>query len=109
MCSLPCKDKLHAFWDGVLGHDERPAKAIAAAALLPIAPSEGAGIIDVDAWVAESVEAAKTHVYMEPVGPDGHGPVTLDDTYRANAKAVAQKRIALAGARLAHLIRAALK
>ena len=46
-------------------------------------------------------------MYVTPVEV-GAGPFTLDSTYKANAKKLAAERIALAGARLANLINAAL-
>lgn len=46
--------------------------------------------------------------YAEPV-KSGASPVELDRAYETNAKRVARERAALAGARLAGLIEAALK
>jgi hypothetical protein len=109
LCAAPCKDDLHAFWDDVLGKDDNPAAAIAAAKLIPPAPSAIARITDVETWVKESFVAAKADAYVAPIGPDGHGPYLLDDNYRSHAKGVAEQRVALAGARLANLIRTALK
>jgi len=47
-------------------------------------------------------------VYVAPVGRGG-GPFILSDAYANAAHAVADARIALAGARLAHLLNAELK
>ena len=61
-----------------------------------------------DVWIAESLQAAKTSVYVDPIGL-GAGPFTVDAGYRKQARAVAMERVALAGARLANLLNAALK
>jgi hypothetical protein len=103
LCAKPCRDELHAFWDNVLGTSKSPEVAIAAAALLPAAPSTEAGIADEKVWVNESFAAARRFAYAPPVGP-GAGPYTLDASYTQAAKAEAAKRVALAGARLANLI-----
>ena len=59
-------------------------------------------------WAAESFSLAKSSVYVAPVGP-GLGPYTMDATYTANTQMIAKQQIALAGARLANLLKAALK
>jgi len=108
LCAAPCKDELHAFWDGALGRSESLSEAREAALALP--PAGGsADVLLVDTWLDESLLEAKSHAYVAPIGADGSGPFILTDDYRTTAEEVAKKRIALAGARLAALIRDALK
>jgi hypothetical protein len=59
-------------------------------------------------WLTESFNDAKEYVYVAPIGL-GAGPFTINDTYRANAKQVVERRIALAGARLAKILNEELK
>jgi hypothetical protein len=63
---------------------------------------------DEQTWIDESFQAAKTSVYIDPIGV-GAGPFTVDAEHRKQARAVAAERVALAGARLANLLNAALK
>jgi hypothetical protein len=108
LCAAPCRDGLHAFWDDVLGRSESPSDATAVASALP-PPGGSANVLLVDTWLDESLSEAKVHVYVPPIGADGTGPFTITDAYRATAEQVAKQRVALAGARLAALIRDALK
>ena len=107
LCKRPCKDELHGFWDDVLGKSEKPADAIAAARRIASADPGLAGILDESTWIQESFHLARTAVYVKPIGI-GPGPFTLDQRYRSAAQAVAEKRVALAGARLAGILKAAL-
>lgn len=101
-------EKLHGFWDDAAGESKSVAAAIdAARALPPPDPALAAKRGESD-WVRESFMLAKTAVYVAPVGP-GPGPFALDDAYKANAKHIAEQRIALAGARLANLLNTELK
>jgi hypothetical protein len=100
---------LHSFWDDVLGSTDNPAIALTAVATLPAADATKANDADVSHWIAESFTLAKSGVYMKPPIGDDEGPFTLSLTYKANAKVLAQKQIALAGARLANLLNEALK
>ena len=99
---------LHAFWDGVPGTSEDPYDAITAANRLPEPDPRLAAIADEKAWMKESLEAAEADAYGAPIG-DGAGPFALTDDYKSRALAVARQRVALAGARLANLLNAALK
>jgi hypothetical protein len=100
---------LHAFWDDALGPADGDAGAAIAAARKLTPPSASlAKVSNVATWIDESVQAAKTHVYRAPIDA-GPGPFTVDATYAHAAEALARKRAALAGARLAHLLTAALK
>lgn len=82
--------------------------AIGAAARLPTADATLAGIADPRAWFEESFAIAKQSVYTSAIG-DGHGPFSLDDAYKAQALDDARVRAALAGARLANMLNAALR
>jgi hypothetical protein len=105
VCSPPCtaKERLHAFWDTVLGVSMDTTTAIETARQLPAADPQLAAISDERVWIQESFEAAQMHVYVSPVGI-GVGPFELTDSYKAAAQQVAGQRIALAGTRLANLL-----
>lgn len=102
-----CATVLHAFWDNLLGTSKTAQEAIqpaiATAKGLPATDAKLAGVSDVREWVTEGVEAAQQTVYQPPLG-DGDGPFTMANDYEKAAKAVAEKRVALAGARLGNLI-----
>jgi hypothetical protein len=105
----PTKE-LHAFWDDAvgLGDTQDFMKAVKVGQNLPKADASLVGDADENHWAAESFELAKSSVYVPPVGP-GLGPYTMDAAYTANTKKIAQQRIALAGARLASLLKTALE
>ena len=101
--------KLHAYWDGILGpNDATPTAVIKTAKKLPAANAALANDLNVDHWVDEGVQNAKTAVYVSPVGL-GSGTFTVTAKYAKAVKALAKKRVALAGARLANLLNAELK
>jgi hypothetical protein len=108
LCAKPCRDELHAFWDGVLGHSDSVLTAIRAANRLPKPDKTLAAKTSEKDWVQESFGDAQQVVYADPIGP-ANGPYTLTPEYKANAKTEASERIALAGARLAHLLNTELK
>jgi hypothetical protein len=98
-------NELHAFWDAAVGASSDLASIVSAANSLP---AVSAGSMDAAAWVEESFAAAKSDIYKVPIGP-GAGPFTLTPAYKAAATTLANKRIALAGARLAKLLNDELK
>lgn len=98
--------KLHAFWDGALGNTTNATVAINAAHALG-APAGDANVTDVDAWLQESLQLAQSSAYAAPIG-GGKGPYRLTDRYRRDTERAARERIALAGARLAKILNAAL-
>jgi hypothetical protein len=101
--------KLHLFWDDLLGPSSANAKTVAASAMnLAAAGATKASDLDVGHWVAEGIQNAKDSVYTGPVGA-GAGPFTLTEDYKNAAKALAKKQVALAGARLANLLNSELK
>jgi hypothetical protein len=108
LCERPCRDELHAFWDNVLGTSKAPMTAIAEANRMAVAADKEVAISDDRVWIEESFEVARQYVYAAPVGA-GAGPFQLDDRYQQAARMVAQQRVALAGARLANLIKANLR
>jgi hypothetical protein len=103
-----CPTELHVFWDDALGTSTKPKSAVSAAKKLPApdpAPVAKTGEAE---WVSESFQDAQQDVYVSPIGA-GLGPFQLTSSYKKAAKKLAQRRVALAGARLGNLINAELK
>src|SRR6266542_988312 len=103
LCAPPCRKELHAFWDDLLGTGSSAASAITVGRSLPAEDSALAVKRDAADWIKESFEDAKQNVYISPIG-EGDGPFTITPSYRAQAKALARERVALAGVRLANLL-----
>jgi hypothetical protein len=99
---------LHSFWDGILGGgpDTAPGPALTLALGLPVAPFAAAADLNVQNWVNDSFNDAKLFVYKNPPIGAGTGPFTIapNSSYRSNARTLARKRMALAGARLANIL-----
>jgi S1/P1 Nuclease len=95
---------LHTFWDGVLGGGDAPWTALNAIVALQDAPKSAANDLNVSDWIKESFDAAEHTAYKSPPIGAGAGPFTLTMAYGTAARNLAQKRIALAGARLAKLL-----
>lgn len=108
LCSAPCKQELHAFWDDLLGTSSKASSAAAAGRNLPVPDAALAAKKDAADWAAESFAAAKQTVYAAPIS-SGDGPFTLTPAYKAAAKKLARQRVALAGVRLANLLNNELK
>lgn len=117
MLNGPAKN-LHFFWDDVLGEGNNKdfaraapddlAKAVQVAAMLPN-PNRKLAMDDKESdWARESFALARKNVYAKPVG-SADGPYTLTPAYTRRATKIADQRIALAGARLANLLKAALQ
>lgn len=102
--------ELHAFWDDAvgLGDTQNFMTAVKVGEGLPQPDASLAGDSNEADWATESFNLAEKDAYVAPVGP-GLGPYTLDATYTGNTQTIAKQRIALAGARLAALLKAALK
>jgi hypothetical protein len=102
-----CPSNLHSFWDDALGsRSTRKAAikpAITAAKRLAAADPSLAAKSDGKDWIAESFQAAKSAVYVSPVGA-GSGPFSLTAKYKRAAKKLAKQRVELAGERLANLL-----
>jgi hypothetical protein len=107
-----CASKLHTYWDNLLGTaasaKDAIAPAIIAAKKLRSPDPTLAAKTDEKDWIAEGFQAAQQTVYHSPIGR-GDGPFSLSKQYEKTAKALAKKRVSLAGVRLAHLINDELK
>ena len=113
--------KLHQVWGGMLGNFSARealvgvARSAQEAAALTDAEK---GVTDPEKWADESVATAKASVYSfngemirMVIDTDSHGPSSAPDLpqgYEKAAAAIAKKRAALAGHRLANAIKAAL-
>jgi S1/P1 Nuclease len=100
-------ENLHAFWDGLLGDRLTPAQAVSMATSLPSADPVRAARANPQVWFDESEAAAEAFAYAPPIG-NGDGPYNLTDDYQQKATEVAHVQAAVAGARLAGLLNAAL-
>jgi hypothetical protein len=108
ICKPGCSRELHAFWDDILGTSSDPNSALTVGKSLPAPDPTRAGKSDAADWVEESFEDAKNAVYVAPIGA-GAGPFTITAAYTDAARILAKQRVALAGARLAHLLNTELK
>jgi hypothetical protein len=110
VCNPQCTPRrsLHSFWDGLLGTAEDPRAALALAQGLPAAPVGAASNLNTEDWIEEGFELAKTRVYVPPIRR-GTGPFRITTAYRNSARAVARRRAALGGARLANILNEALR
>jgi hypothetical protein len=104
-------DNLHSFWDGIIGggNEEDPVPAANVAATLPAAPPGAAADLNVQHWIQQGVDLAKTMVYVNPPIGKSSGPFTTTSVYRNNARKLVKRRIALGGARLARILNSELK
>lgn len=108
LCSPPCKDNLHSFWDSRPGDSESVVDAIKAAKLLAPANKTLAAKLTTKVWINESFGLAKKFVYVTPIGL-GAGPFTITPEYEKTARKIANQRVALAGARLGRILNKELK
>jgi hypothetical protein len=113
-CEKPCKDELHAFWDGLLGDSPTVAEVQQTGdSLLASGKPSGADNATPSSWVNESFELAKADVYVPPISDDNDPDVKIsprpDAPYQTTATAVARTRVTLAGYRLAALLNNNLK
>ena len=109
LVKLGCtKCQLHAFWDDLLGTQNKLETVMRAARKLPRADATLAAKSDEKDWIAESFQEAKQAVYAPPIEP-GNGPFTLTSAYKKAAGKLAKQRVALAGTRLANLLNAELQ
>ena len=109
---------LHSYWDDLPGFDSSFCKdkihcinrAMALGKSLKPASSKASHNTKTDAWVEESFKYARADVYKAPIGP-GDGPFTIIpySSYDINAFRLAERRIAVAGTRLAQVLNAELK
>jgi hypothetical protein len=109
---------LHAYWDDLPGSDCKfcsdkahcADRASVFGKNLKPATSTAAHNTNSASWIQESFEYARSQVYKTPIGL-GDGPYTIvpRSTYDSTAYRLAEKRIAVAGARLAQLLNTELK
>lgn len=119
--------RLHAYWDGILGYDSRFSSVCDFADLLSRDPTLASDKLEELAthkhprdWAAESFAAAKTHAYREgklplvlyadverkTIGEDKVPAVSTFDG--ANSRTLARRRLVLAGNRLAETLKSVL-
>ncbi|HEY9684531.1 MAG TPA: S1/P1 nuclease [Oculatellaceae cyanobacterium] len=107
-CERGGPDNLHSFWDGLPGTERKPDNVPSAADKLHKADGQAAFITDENVWLAESFDLAKKVVYAGPIGK-GDGPFRLTHSYQRRAQVLADKRVELAGERLAKVLNDELK
>lgn len=113
-CARPCRDELHAYWDGLLGDKPTIAEVTQTGrTLLVTGKPARADDADPTLWIQDSFQLAKTAVYAPPIGDDNDPSVPISDrpdtAYQSKALAVARAQVTLAGYRLAALLNANLK
>ena len=113
-CAKPCRDELHAYWDGLLGDKPTIAEVThTGRSLLAAGKPAGADDADPTSWIHDSFQLATTAVYAAPISDDNDPSVPISDrpdaAYQAKALAVARAQVTLAGYRLAALLNANLK
>ena len=113
-CDRPCRDELHAYWDGLLGDSPSLAEIKRTGdALRATGKPRAAGEASPDAWIQESFHLAQTSVYRPPISEDNDpsSPISPrpDANYKKTAESVAKSQAVLAGYRLAALLNDNLK
>lgn len=107
-CSPSCAPKLHSFWDGLFGSTQDLKEgvriAINVADGLPTAPAAAVNDLNTAHWIQEGFALAKAKAYKNPPIKNGTGPYTITASYRNSAITEGNKRVALAGARLAKIL-----
>jgi len=98
---------LHGLWDWILGKGG-PKDVIAFADTLPQPPKKLARQIDATKWTEEGFKIAKQRIYVAPIGK-GQGPYAVTESYISKARALAEQRVELGGARLANILNSELK
>jgi hypothetical protein len=113
-CARPCRDELHAYWDGLLGDTPTMTQLETTGnQLLKRKEPAKASITDPSQWVDESFALAKSKVYVAPISDDNDPAETIsprpDSKYAASATRTAKSQVLLAGYRLAALLNSHLK
>lgn len=98
---------LHGLWDWILGKGG-PRDVIAYADKLPEPPARLAAKTDATVWTDEGFKLATKKVYVGPI-KKSDGPFVMTDSYVQKARALAEQRAELGGARLAALLNNELK
>lgn len=106
-CPFGPPGELHAFYDDILGAGYAVGPAEQAAEHLPKPDAKLAAVADEKVWIQEGLDLARKSIYVPPIGI-GDGPFSVTPQYQKAAAELAQKRVALAGARLANLLNEAL-
>lgn len=109
LCSKPCTDELHAYWDGLLGDRLDPTQVMPhGATLLRRKRPKGAAEADPKSWVDESFQLAQKVVYLAPISDDNDPSVLIsprpDAKYGNTAVKTAETQALLGGYRLAALL-----
>ena len=107
LCAKPCKDELHAYWDGLLGDDLTIDQVKQTGdRLLMAGKPEGTDKAMPRTWINESFALAKSAAYAKPISSDNQKGVSPrpDAGYQMNATGIAEARVTLAGYRLAALL-----
>lgn len=108
----------HSYWDDLPGSDckfcsdkiQCVNRAIVLGKSLPPAALKAGHNTDTAAWISESFEYARTRVYRDPIGvKDQPYTIVPASLYETEAYRLAEKRIAVAGARLARVLNEELK
>jgi len=109
---------LHSYWDDIPGLDCNFCKnrihcidrAVVFSKQLKAPSAKAVRKTDTAAWIQESFAAARTVVYRVPIGTvDNPYTIVPQSAYEMAAYRLTQKRIALAGARLAEVLNHELK
>jgi hypothetical protein len=113
-CDKPCKEELHAYWDGLLGDKPTIAQVTQMGkSLLKSGKPAGADDPDPVSWISDSFELVKSAVYVSPISDDNDPMVKIsprpDPAYEKRASEVARSQATLAGYRLAVLLNKNLK
>lgn len=98
-------DSLHFFWDALPGNTADFKDVIEYAESLSPAPANEANNLTVHDWITQSFELARSTVYKNPPIGNGTGPFTVTNGYRNAASALAKKQVALAGERMANILK----
>jgi hypothetical protein len=104
---------LHEFWDGlIIGSDRFQSQRNASILIAKTYRRDSLREMEhrnFNQWAEESFNLAQSHVYLFgklPGSADKNDVPVLTQSYRANAKALAERRAALAGYRLADILEA---
>jgi hypothetical protein len=104
-----CTSELHAFWDDALGTSALVPNADAFAATLKARAVKEADIANVQQWLDASFKLAEKSVYVNPPVDSGPPPFRATAKYTAATQKIAKRQVALAGARLALILKTELK
>jgi hypothetical protein len=107
--STKCTGELHAFWDNALGTSKLVKSADTFAATLTAPTVKANDIAKVQEWLDQGLDLAKNSVYTKPPLDQGQPPFRATAEYTAAAQKIGKQQVALAGARLALILKTELK